>query len=190
MGKPITNASSMPTTARFSIATRSLIRKTPAWFSTAPTPPPAPPRGGPPPVPIPAGILARKTVSFAGDPTASPQGWVGATGETIGNNVIAREDRRGDNEVTLGATARGTADGSNLLFNFDLELGPDAPSPLNFTNAAVTSLFYWCNVLHDYFYGLGFTEAAGNFRETNFERGGLVLDSLVYDPQKKRKRTP
>jgi Fungalysin metallopeptidase (M36) len=143
-----------------------------------------------PPVPNPPAIVARKSVSFAGDPTASPQGWVGAMGETIGNNVTAREDRRGDNEVTLGATARASTDGSNLLFNFDLELGPEAPSPLNFTSASVTSLFYWCNVMHDYFYSLGFTEAAGNFQEDNFGRGGLGLDSLRADAQDNSEGNP
>ena len=79
---------------------------------------------------------------------------------------------------------------SNLLFNFDLELGPEAPSPLNFTNAAVTSLFYWCNVMHDYFYSLGFTEAAGNFQEDNFGKGGLALDSLRADAQDNSEGNP
>jgi hypothetical protein len=132
-----------------------------------------------PPSPNPPATLSRREVSFAGDPDASPAGWVGPAKETIGNNVTAREDKAGDNETTPGATAKALDD----RFSFPLELGSSAPSPANFTEAAVTSLFYWCNVAHDYFYKLGFTEAAGNFQEDNFGRGGLDKDSLRADAQ-------
>lgn len=132
-----------------------------------------------PPAPNPPVIIPRSNLSFAGDPTASPIGWVGSTLESTGNNVIAREDKAGDNELTLGATAKAINGG----FNFDLQLGPGAPSPVNFTEAAITSLFYWCNVAHDYFYKLGFTETAGNFQEDNFGKGGVAADSLRADAQ-------
>jgi hypothetical protein len=132
-----------------------------------------------PPTPNPPAILSRVTVSFAGDPLASPDGWVGPENETIGNNVTAREDKNGDNDTTLGATAKAV----NGSFSFPIGVGPSSPSPVLYTDAAVTNLFYWCNVAHDYFYRLGFTEAAGNFQETNFDRGGIGLDSLRADAQ-------
>jgi len=145
----------------------------------APSPQPSATPGVIPPIPNPPVIIPRSSLSFAGDPTASPAGWVGSTLESIGNNVIAREDKAGDNELTLGATAKAI----NGSFNFDLQLGPGAPSPVNFTEAAITSLFYWCNVAHDYFYNLGFTETAGNFQEDNFGKGGAAADSLRADAQ-------
>jgi len=45
-------------------------------------------------------------------------------------------------------------------------------------DAAETHLFFSSNFVHDFFYDLGFDEAAGNFQEDNFERGGLGSDSL------------
>ena len=40
-------------------------------------------------------------------------------------------------------------------------------------------MFYWVNWYHDRVYQLGFTEAAGNFQENNFGRGGLGNDSII-----------
>lgn len=139
-----------------------------------------------PPMPNPPVIVPRTLRSFSGDPIASPAGWVGAGNLTIGNNVIAREDKTGDGDATLGVPAAAV----NGVFGFDLQLGPNAPSPANYTDAAVTNLFYWGNVAHDYFYNLGFTEAAGNMQQFNFGRGGLESDALKADAQKGSDLTP
>jgi hypothetical protein len=106
--------------------------------------------------------------------------------DTIGNNVIAREDKAGDNETTLGFSARA----ANGIFSFDLLVGPAAPWPVAFTEAAITNLFYWCNAAHDYFYKLGFTEEAGNFQEDNFGKGGLAQDALRADAQDGIEKSP
>ena len=53
---------------------------------------------------------------------------------------------------------------------------PDQP-------AGITNLFYWTNVMHDYFYELGFTEDAGNFQDNNFEHEGRAGDRLLADIQ-------
>lgn len=45
--------------------------------------------------------------------------------------------------------------------------------------AAVANLFYWTNVAHDWFYDLGFNEAAGNFQFDNFSRGGVGNDDVI-----------
>ncbi len=47
--------------------------------------------------------------------------------------------------------------------------------------AGMTNLFYWTNVMHDYFYALGFTEESGNFQEDNFDRNGRGEDQLLAD---------
>jgi hypothetical protein len=57
-------------------------------------------------------------------------------------------------------------------FNFPVLLGPTAPNPLAFTDAANVNLFYWINRAHDLFYTYGFNEAAGNFQANNYGRGG------------------
>ena len=49
----------------------------------------------------------------------------------------------------------------------------------NTAGAAETHLFFLSNFLHDFFYDLGFDEAAGNFQESNFGRGGVEGDSLA-----------
>lgn len=109
------------------------------------------------------------------DKVASPLGWHDlGTGkcftDTEGNNVIAGHF---DN---LAYRHPGAEGGPKLKFDFplNLKLEPDA-----YLNASITNLFYWCNTLHDLFYHYGFDEAAGNFQENNFQRGGRGGDALV-----------
>jgi len=46
-------------------------------------------------------------------------------------------------------------------------------------NAKIVAAFYATNWLHDYFYGAGFDEAAGNAQQSNFGRGGADCDPLI-----------
>jgi hypothetical protein len=55
--------------------------------------------------------------------------------------------------------------------------------PVTYTNASVVNLFYLNNFMHDKLYELGFTEAAGNFQNNNFGRGGLGNDAVQADAQ-------
>ena len=117
---------------------------------------------------------ANRTVqSFAGDPNASPQGWV-QNNQTAGNNAIVGENLLGvlpfDDVVTTKAP--------NGDFSFPLELGPGAPNTLKFADAVNTNLFFWINRAHDSFYNAGFTEAAGNFQQDNFGKGGIGGDPM------------
>ena len=48
---------------------------------------------------------------------------------------------------------------------------------------AVTNLFFWSNRYHDRLYQLGFNEAAGNFQQDNFGRGGLGNDFVRAEAQ-------
>ena len=132
------------------------------------------------------------------DPEASPEGWHAGL-STTGNNVEAVEDR--DDSNTGGYQPTGSGAPGNLVFDFahdDLRnpcqqptalsaiasepanLKPcDAFSPTNpNTNlpAAIVNLFYWNNVIHDVMFHYGFTEAAGNFQQTNFTLAGAGRD--------------
>ena len=83
------------------------------------------------------------------------------TGKLEGNNT----------KVFRGATgqaAEGTFDGSAWSFDF----------PFNSAGSAETFLFFAMNFAHDFFYDLGFDEAAGNFQVDNFGRGGLGGDPI------------
>jgi len=84
-------------------------------------------------------------------------------GRLSGNNVhVFRGDR-----TTEGAL--GTFNGTRWSFDF----------PFNSAEAAETALFFTLNFAHDFFYDLGFDEAAGNFQVNNFGRGGIGGDPLT-----------
>lgn len=50
-------------------------------------------------------------------------------------------------------------------------------------NLSITNFSYHLNKMHDYYYALGFTEPAGNFQTSNFERGGAALDPVQAEAQ-------
>jgi extracellular elastinolytic metalloproteinase len=135
--------------------------------SPQPNPTPGVRLTAPPPV------VPRVLVPFTGDPAASPRGWV-ANNSTTGNNTIAGLNPLGISLLVNPATVSA----ANGDFSFPLELGPGAPSPLAFPEASVTNLFYWVNRSHDLFYAAGFDEAAGNFQQDNFNRGGTGGDPM------------
>jgi hypothetical protein len=120
----------------------------------------------------PPSIVERNLVHLAGDPVASPLGWV-ANNETAGNNAIVGENRLG-----LGLIRPVTTAAPNGDFRFPLLLGPGAPAPLLFTDAVNVNLFYWVNRAHDLHYQFGFDEAAGNYQAENFGRGGVGGDAV------------
>ncbi len=114
---------------------------------------------------------------------ASPDGWhkIGASNfqHTRGNNVDAYEDSNNSNGPTGGNAAR--ADGGADL-NFDFPWDVNGPLS-NFTDAAVTNLFYWNNVCHDVWHNYGFDEASGNFQSINFSGNGSGGDFVRAEAQ-------
>jgi hypothetical protein len=48
---------------------------------------------------------------------------------------------------------------------------------------ATLALFYYNNILHDYLYSIGFTEATWNFQEDNFGQGGAGRDAVSTQVQ-------
>jgi extracellular elastinolytic metalloproteinase len=118
------------------------------------------------------------------DALASPYGWHDTDGvpgpehtTTEGNNVIAYTDRDANNQPDPGSAPDG---GPGLDFNFPADLGEH---PQTYPDAAVTNLFYWCNVVHDLTWRYGFDEAAGNFQANNYGRGGVGGDSVRCEAQ-------
>jgi len=123
-------------------------------------------------------VVDRALLTFSALSTnASPDGWIDdGVNETRGNNADAHTDWNNDNQPDLprpqGSPSR--------VFDFALDL---AQSPTSYSSAAVAQLFYWNNFMHDRLYELGFTEAAGNFQNNNFGRGGLGGDAVQADAQ-------
>ena len=84
------------------------------------------------------------------------------TGRLSGNNAhVFRHD-------TSTEGALGSFDGTKWNFDF----------PFNSDDSAETALFFAMNFAHDFFYDLGFDEAAGNFQQDNFNRGGSGGDPV------------
>jgi extracellular elastinolytic metalloproteinase len=127
----------------------------------------------------------RVVVSFDGNPTASPSGWVDATRKTRGNNANAATDIDGTN--TIGANE--TQPTANAADAFDFPFSP-LQNAGNFKDAAVTSAFYLVNDFHDRTYAYGFTEAAGNFQLSNFGKGGAQNDEVQVDAQDRSATNP
>ena len=113
---------------------------------------------------------------------------------TEGNNVLSADDHANDNEGTHGIKGFDF----NRLFTasyFDFvnsyEFGgvnaggtPFFPAT---TNADVypgtVTLFYYNNLIHDYLYGIGFTETLWNFQQDNFGKGGAGQDAVSAQVQ-------
>lgn len=121
-------------------------------------------------------------VTTPADPLASPFGWHDVNGiegaeftTTRGNNVQAYEDM--DNDELPGYSPDG---GSSLNFDFPYE---SAQQPQEYLDAAVTNLFYTCNVLHDVWYHYGFDEESGNFQTFNASGSGAGDDAVIAQAQ-------
>ncbi len=125
----------------------------------------------------------RQIVVAPHDLIASPWGWHDTNGQagaehtiTRGNNVHAFEDSA-DTNVSAGNEPDG---GPELIFDFPFD---PMDEPAEYTDAAVTNLFYWNNVMHDFAYQYGFTEAAGNFQFNNYGNGGTGGDHVLAQAQ-------
>ncbi len=130
------------------------------------------------------GLGTRSIRSFVGDTTINTAaGWMGASTVTTGNNVDAYLDTDANNQPDANNTtglSNGRASAANQDFTFSFALGVD---PRTERPAAVTNLFYFCNIMHDFVYNLGFTESAGNFQTDNFGRGGTGNDPVNAEAQ-------
>ena len=123
-----------------------------------------------------------------GDLSFNNLGWItdgtnGVNGHTDGNAVEAGLDIVAPNGVDAPVA------GTNRVFNFTYNPAPGLPAPPDdittpaFRNGAVTQLFYVNNRYHDELYKVGFTEAARNFQNDNFGRGGVAVDRVSAEAQ-------
>ncbi|KAI8911015.1 Fungalysin metallopeptidase-domain-containing protein, partial [Gorgonomyces haynaldii] len=95
---------------------------------------------------------------------ASPNGWT-AGSTTTGNNA----------DVHTPSNVRGV--GTNGKFDSTFDVKKDAEDPKN-VQAGSVNLFYVVNKMHDISYQYGFNEAAGNFQNNNFGKGGIGNDAV------------
>jgi histidinol phosphatase-like enzyme len=142
--RPGTGISPSPTSTR--------VRGT--VFRTNPGTPPTQPTEVDFPLPVSEYPLENPTV-----PSGFPRPWV-TQNQTVGPNVVAL---LGDRELTdQNSTVTRQASGGQLIFR---PTGNPTPQQiLNNDDQKVINIFYFCNYMHDFFYMLGFDEAAGNFQ--------------------------
>ncbi|KAF5380079.1 hypothetical protein D9615_006227 [Tricholomella constricta] len=118
----------------------------------------------------------QQTLTDPQDLKASPNGWhsdgTDSSTNTTGNNVIAF--------VNSSITAQQTSAGLN--FNTAYDDTKDPTDPANVA-AATVNAFYVINTVHDFTYRYGFTEAAFNFQDKNFGKGGREGDSVIMSVQ-------
>ncbi len=124
----------------------------------------------------------RQIVSEPASTFASPFGWHDDNGIagaeyfiTRGNNVLAQEDRNGND-------GNGFSPNGTPSLNFDFTLDFNQP-PVGYENAAITNLFYTNNMMHDIWYHHGFDERSGNFQANNYGNGGIDDDYVLADAQ-------
>ncbi|CAO3599911.1 unnamed protein product [Absidia cylindrospora] len=117
------------------------------------------------------------------DTFASPEGWHSQRGSqallmtfnvTVGNNVYAHTNPDGGYHWENNYRPQGHTGGDALVFDYKAKFDVDEPE--SYQDAAVTNLFYWCNMAHDLFHRYGFDEKAGNFQQDNLGRGRTSVD--------------
>ncbi|HEY1403550.1 MAG TPA: M36 family metallopeptidase, partial [Pyrinomonadaceae bacterium] len=130
---------------------------------------------------------------------------------TEGNNVLVSDDRANDNETTNGIRGYDPLRqfiAPHFIFTNSFEFGGLDPTCNNPTGVGpctpvvnvggrvtfpatadpdiypgTLSLFYYNNIVHDYLYSIGFTEALFNMQQDNFGRGGSGRDGIIAQVQ-------
>lgn len=121
-------------------------------------------------------------VSGAEDPQASPLGWHDTDGIagadytiTRGNNVYAYLDRNYDEFPDQQFDG-----GPDLIFDFPYDGNLE---PIDNTGVAVTNLFFWNNIMHDFIHVYGMDEQAGSFQNFNYSGQGASGDYMFAQAQ-------
>ena len=129
-----------------------------------------------------APFIGRSTITLVGNEapnTFNSLGWMtDGLNETDGNNVRAGLDLVPPDGIE--STVTGSA---FRIFNFSYDPQTNSPTLAAYRNGEVTDMFYWTNWYHDRLYLLGFNEAARNFQNDNFGRGGLGNDKIKAEGQ-------
>jgi hypothetical protein len=136
-------------------------------------------------------LLTRTNLTVIGNEAPNPGqdnlGWItDGNNTTDGNNVEAGLDLVTPNGVDAGTQATGSP---NRVFSSLWNPPPGSPAPGDAPTAAearrgaVIQMFYIMNRYHDMLYSYGFTEAARNFQNDNFGRGGVAADRVSAEGQ-------
>ncbi|KIO23277.1 hypothetical protein M407DRAFT_78274, partial [Tulasnella calospora MUT 4182] len=117
------------------------------------------------------------------DTTASPKGWhIDAPGKpatTSGQAPLI--GKLIDTELPEGVTtSMQTSDGPQFDYEWDATAEPVTPNNID---AARVNAFYVTNKVHDVMYKYGFTEAAYNFQDDNYGKGGVGNDRVQMQVQ-------
>lgn len=90
----------------------------------------------------------------------------------------------GNNVVSYKSSTTGTVSQSSSPLVFDYTYNPaNAPTATANLAAAKVNAFYIINSVHDLAYRYGFTEAAYNFQQDNFGKGGKAGDRVKISVQ-------
>ncbi len=117
----------------------------------------------------------RSLVVDPADSIESPNAWH-SSNLMDGNNVHAYDDSASRNRPPSNQPSCGNSRDCDFPINLNQQ-------PSTYTSAALSNLFYWNNLIHDTHAKYGFDEAAGNFQEDNFGRGGRGSDSVNAEAQ-------
>ncbi|MCC6327757.1 MAG: M36 family metallopeptidase [Acidobacteria bacterium] len=131
--------------------------------------------------------IARTSISRIGNEAPysfNNNGWINdATNLTDGNNVESGLDITAPDGIDGGSQATGIP---YRVFSSAWNPPPggsDSPDMPEARRGAVIQQFYIMNWYHDELYRLGFTEAARNFQNSNFGRGGVGNDRVSAEGQ-------
>lgn len=120
-------------------------------------------------------------------PAFNNLGWLNdGDNTTTGNNVDAGLDLVAPDGIDVGGRPTGSpARVFDFIYNPAPGIPPpgDSPTLANYRFGEVVNMFFWSNRYHDRLYELGFTEAARNFQNDNFGRGGLGADRVLAQAQ-------
>jgi subtilisin-like proprotein convertase family protein len=130
--------------------------------------------------------IARTSFTLIGEhPLGDP--WLpDASNITTGNNVDAGMDLVSPNGIDAGSRAVGSP---SRVFDFTYNPAPGAPAPGDVPTLAsyrfgeAVQMFFWTNRYHDRLWALGFNEAARNFQQDNYGRGGVGNDRVLAEGQ-------
>lgn len=113
-------------------------------------------------------------------------GWItDGNNSTDGNAVEAGLDRVSPNGVDAPQVGNNQSRTFTSSWNPPTGTANSGDNPLSpqAQRGAVIQMFYAMNLYHDELYRLGFTEAAGNFQNDNFGRGGAGGDRVSAEAQ-------
>ncbi len=128
--------------------------------------------------------VAPIAVTVEHGPISTNDPWLDpGAGQTSGNNVKASLDLKVGNGYSAGSgDVIGTISGAKAFdYTYDITQAPAASATQQ--QAAVQSMFYITNFLHDWYYDVGFDEKSRNGQLSNLNRGGFPRDPLLAEGQ-------